>query len=109
MPSATVTGPPTGSPRTWPTTRRSTRWARPTHRAPDRPGSTGGQLLGEPLLVEPAPPLDDATVPDAEDVDALQLERSPGAGSAHQLPLVRTARGEPLDDDVALFDELLEV
>jgi hypothetical protein len=46
---------------------------------------------------------------DAEDVNAGHDEGLAGAGYAEQLALVGAAGGEPLDDDVVLGDELLDV
>ena len=85
--------------------RRHTRQA--TTRQAER--HRGAAQLGTAELVEATPTLDDLAVANPEDVDARQRDRSPTAAKSEARTLLRARRGEPLDDDVALGEQDVQV
>jgi hypothetical protein len=72
-------------------------------------GSALGQseLSHQSDLIESAPALDNLVVFDPEYLDAFKGHHIAGGRYAHQVATVSAARGEALNDDVCLGDELL--
>src|SRR5882672_2782441 len=82
---------------------------RPAQRPPRAPvirSGLGGQaeLAHQAEFVQASPALGDAAVADPPDVDPGQADGAARRGHSEDLPLLRAARREVLDHQVALFD-----
>ena len=71
-------------------------------------GSAWGQseLPHQSKFIKPAPTLDNRVASDSEHLHAFKDYRFAGGRYAHQVAAVSTARGEALNNDVILGDEL---
>src|SRR5260370_672918 len=67
------------------------------------------ELAQQAEVVEASPALHDAPVMDAPDVDPGQADGTVRGGHPEDLALLRAARGEVLDDQIALADEQAQV
>src|SRR5215472_5763403 len=67
------------------------------------------KLTEQSEVIQPAPALHDATVPDPEDLNPAERDRPTGGRHSHDLALLRAVRGELLHDQVTLTDKVIDV